>query len=445
MKTKTRSAYFFNKKNERGAAILIALFTVTFVIFLAGEISKQSFIEYFSSANAVKKVQAHHAAQACLRLSLLRIKGYQQASFALGSVIPDPGLLDKIWNFPLSWPPMIPKEASEFDNSTLTKTIGTSLFKHQFLSSISSEGGKIDINDLGSPSEGLRNKTKTQLLQRLQARVLNEEDLFARRYSDFSFEELVNNIADWIDSDQESLNGGGESAYYSDLGNLFIPPNRPFKTMEELHMVSDMTDDIYEILKKEITLYGIKGINLNQAGKDVLLSLFSEYDPQLASEIVKGIMDQRKNPSLGGPFKNEKEFMNFLSNYIDVGTFNNEEKKIPLFFGKETNFLISCTGISGKMTREIQAVVYDPNTITKRLQSILIEDWKTKSGDSKRCKDLKGQKLYECQCQNIANEKEKNQCITSKKNEAENKNKNKKQKKEPPLPGPPPIIFQEIK
>lgn len=423
---------------------MLALFTVTFVIFLAGEISKQSFIEYFSSTNAVKKVQAHHAAQACLRLSLLRIKGFQQASYALGSVIPDPSLLDKIWNFPLSWPPTIPKEASKFDSSTVDKSVGKSLFKYQFLSSISSEGGKIDINDLGSKSEGLRNKTKTQLLQQLQARVLNDEDVFARSYSNFNFEELVNNIADWVDSDQESLNGGGaENSYYTELQNPFIPPNRPFKTMEELHMVSGMTDDIYEILKKEITLYGIKAININQASQDVLRSLFSEYDPQLADEIVTGIMNQRTNPALGGPFKNEKDFMNFLSNYVDVGTFNSEEKRIPLFFGTETNFLISCTGISGKMIREIQAVVYDAETAAKRLQDTLIQDWKTKSQNNERCKDITGQELYECLCRDIINEEEKTQCINTKKKEAEGRNK--EDKKEPPLPGPPPVIFQEIK
>ena len=436
-------AYFFNKNKERGAAIMLALFTVSFVIFLANEISQQSLIEYFTSANAVKKVQAHHAAQACLRLSLLRIKGYQQATYALGSIIPDPSLLDKIWSFPLSWPPLIPKETSQFDSSTITKTIGKSFFKHQFLSSISSEGGKIDINDLGSPSEGLRDQTKTQLLQRLQARVLNEEneDSFSRRYSQFDFEKLVNNMVDWVDEDQESLNGGGESSYYSEFQNSFIPPNRPFKTLEELHMVDSMTDEIYEVLKKEITLYGVKGININQASHDVLLSLFSNYDPQLADEIVTDIISQRTDVSLGGPFKGEKEFLDFLDNYIDGQTFNKDGKKVPLFFGSETNFLISCTGISGKMTREIQAVVYDANSIQKRLQNILNKDLNTENQN--RCQGLTDQKLYECQCQGISDKKAKNQCISSKKRAAQKQDQS--TKKEPPIPGPPPIIFQEVK
>jgi hypothetical protein len=76
---------------------------------------------------------------------------------------------------------------------------------------------------LGSPSKSLRNKTKQQLLLRLQARVLNQQDTFAERYANFNFEELINNIADWIDDDQESLNGGGEQGYYTELDNQLYP------------------------------------------------------------------------------------------------------------------------------------------------------------------------------------------------------------------------------
>ena len=145
---------------------MLAIFTVTFVIFLTTQISEPTIMEYLTSSTEIKKVQAQHAAQACLRLNLLRIKGYQQATKALqGTKIPPQQLqmLDMIWKFPLSWPPMLPDEISNFDKSTIKKTVGGSLLKHQFLSSIAPEGGKIDINDLGSPAEGLRIKTKQQI------------------------------------------------------------------------------------------------------------------------------------------------------------------------------------------------------------------------------------------------------------------------------------------
>lgn len=421
---------------------MLAIFTVTFVIFLATEISQQTIMEYLTSATEIKKVQAQYAAQACLRLNLLRIKGYQQATKALGDAVPDMSMLDMIWQFPLSWPPTLPKEISNFDSSTINKTVGGSLLKHQFISAISAEGGKIDINDLGSPAESLRTKTKLQLLQRLQTRVLNGEDAFAERYANFNFEELINNISDWVDADQESLNGGAESSYYPDIRNEFIPPNRGFKTMQEMHMVAGMTDEIYDVLTPQITLYGVKGINVNQAERDVLLSLFSSYDPQVADEIVTEILKRRNNPELGGPFRDEKEFVGFLGGFIDTNNFNDEENKVPLFFGAELNFRISCIGVSGKMTREIEAVVYDATSVKARLKEALLKDIK-ENGANPECQNKTGDELFECLCADKP-DNERKTCINEKKKAAQKQDQSNKQS-EPLPPGPPRMIIQQIK
>ena len=421
---------------------MLALFTTTFVIFLTNEIASYTIMEYLTSAVEIKKVQAQYAAQACLRLNLLRIKGYQQATRALGDALPDMTMLDMIWQFPLAWPPQLPQEISNFDSSTIKKTVGGSLLKHQFVSSISPEGGKIDINDLGSLSVTLKQRTKLQLLQRLQARVLQNDDNFAERYANFNFEELINNIADWVDDDQESLNGGSEQGYYTDYRNEFIPPNRPFKTMQEMHMVAGMTDEIYEVLTPHITLYGVKGINVNQADRDVLLSLFTNYDKELSDEIVTEILKRRSNPDLGGPFKDEKEFIGFLGGYIDPDTFNDEENKVPLFFGAELNFKINCIGVSGNMTREIEAVVYDATSVKSRLQAALIKDQKTDQNPA--CKNLTGEALYECQCDEISDDTARKKCVEDKKKAA--KKPDQGNSKVPPLPpGPPRMIIQQVK
>lgn len=424
---------------------MLAMFTVTFVIFLATEISEQTIMEYFTSATEVKKVQAYYAAKACLNLSLLRIKGYQQATKSLGDAIPDLSMVDMIWSFPLSWPPALPSELSSFDSSTIKKTVAGSFLKHQFISSITAEGGKIDINDLGSPSEGLRNKTKRQILERLQARVLQNDDDFSDRYSTFNFQELINNIADWIDEDTESLNGGSEKALYTDLRNDFIPPNRPFKTMEELHLVAGMTDEIFAILAPEITLYGVKGVNINQAERDVLLSLFSGYDLKVANEIVTEILKRRNDPQLGGPFKDEKEFIDFLGGYIDPRGFNEDENKIPLFFGAELNFRISCTGVSGNMTSEIIAVVYDALAVKVRLTDALKSD---NPGDpaSQKCNGLQGEELYQCQCEDQPDATAVQKCVDNKRRAAQNPNPDQSKREDQQIqPGPPKVIFLQVK
>ena len=440
-----RQEHRFLKNNQQGSAIMLAIFTVTFVIFLTTEISKNTIMEYLTSSVEIKKVQAQYAADACLKLNLLRIKGYQQANNALGDQIPDLSMLDTIWQFPLNWPPTLPTNISQFDSSTIKKTVGGSLMKHQFVSSISSEGGKIDINDLGSPSEGLRNKTKLQILQRLQSRVLNGDDSFAERYANFNFEELVNNIADWVDQDQESQNGGGEQAYYTDYRNEFIPPNRPFKTMQEMHMVAGMTHEIFNILAPEITLFGVKGVNINQADQEVLMSLFSQYDPQTANELVTEILKRRNSPELGGPFKDEEEFVGFLGAFIDPQGFNDSEGKIPLFFGAELNFKISCIGVVGNMTREIEAVVYDATSVQGRLQTALLQDQDSQNG-ANNCRNLTGDQLYECLCDDKETAAERTKCIEDEKKKATGGQQDQGANQRPPLPpGPPKIIFQQVK
>lgn len=434
---------FLESSKEKGSAIMLAVFTISFVIFLATEISQQSIMEYLTSATEVKKVQAQYAAQACLRLNLLRIKGYQQAARTIGKSLPNTALLDKIWQFHISWPISLPSEISNFDKSTIQKTQGGSLLKHQFVSSITAEGGKIDINDLGSPAKGLREKTKQQILQRFQARVLNGDDKFAERYANFNFEELINNIADWIDDDRESLNGGSEGAYYTDFQNEFIPPNRPFKSLQEMHMVAGMTDEIFEILAPQITLYGVKGVNINQAERDVLLSLFNNVPKETADEIVSEIIKRRSNEELGGPFKDEKEFLGFIATWVDPEGFNEEQDKVPLFFGVELNFKISCTGVSGNMTRDIEAVVYDANSVMERLQSALIADQAEEEGKP-NCNNFTGDQLYECQCSTKETDEAKTKCIEDKKKAAKNQDQSNKQPKPLP-PGPPRMIIQQIK
>lgn len=431
-------------KNRRGSAMMLAIFTTTLVIFLTNEVAQETIMAYLTSATEVKKVKAKYAAESCVRLSLLRIKAFQQATRSLGQALPDTSMLDMIWNFPLSWPPNLPQEISGFDSSTINKTVAGSLLKEQFISSISPEGGKIDINDLASPSQVLQQRTRLQLLQRIQVRVLNGRDSFSERYANFNFEILLNNITDWIDADQVSLNGGAEQSYYSDFKNRFLPPNRPFKTLEELHMIDGMTDEIYEELAPQITLYGVKGINVNQADRDVLMSLFNSYPTNVAEQIITEIFKRRNDPMLGGPFRDNNDFMGFLGGFLDTQTFQQEENRVPLFFGPELNFRISCIGLSGKMNTEIEAVVYDAESVTQRLQNSLAAEQSSRTNPE--CANSRGEELYVCLCQNVKEEKARQSCIENKKRSMSGRGQGQGPAQPAPLPqGPPRIIFQSVR
>src|SRR5690606_13180808 len=115
-----------------------------------------------------------------------------------------------LWQFPFMWPPSLGNDLGRVTKEEIEGTVSESFMDAQYITQIESEGGKIDLNDLASPSEALRISTRKQLTQLLENR-LQGEDEWAKDNRQLNIEELINNIQDWIDEDDISLNGGGES------------------------------------------------------------------------------------------------------------------------------------------------------------------------------------------------------------------------------------------
>jgi len=359
-------------------ALLLALFAMTLLTFIALEVSYDTSVDYVVSTQQVNRVKAYYAAKAGLELSLLRVKLYKQAVSSLGDTLGgNTSMLDPIWSFPFMWPPtLMEAKLSEADKGFLKTAVAESLMQAQYTTSISPEGGQIDINDLGSPVKGLQKIMYAQILKIFQSEIERNED-FRKKYGGYKFEELINNIADYIDEDSESRNGGDESAPYADVARdtLKLPPNRSLRTLDELHQVSLMTDDFYAVLAPKLTIFGTKGININFASRDVLMAL----DPTMKEEAVDKVIARRGNPKLGGPFKSEDDFFGFISGY-GVNTRDMKEAKIPLRFDMELNFRIVSTGIASNVKREITAITYDVPNLASRLAEMLNKDQDQSTG-----------------------------------------------------------------
>ena len=148
-----------------------------------------------------------------MEISLLRVLIYKKALVSLENALGDKfkgneGLLDPIWNFPFAWPPsgFLPEGISQVDASIIQGLEKESLMKAQYVTSIEDEAGKIDINDLGSSSETIRNATKKQILKIFELELERNDD-FEENHGNTEFEKLVNNIQDWVDDDDSSENG----------------------------------------------------------------------------------------------------------------------------------------------------------------------------------------------------------------------------------------------
>lgn len=345
---------------------------MTLLTFIALEVGYDTQVDYIVARQQMARIQAYYAAKAGIEISLLRVMLYKQITQALGSnpAIPQQ-MLDPIWAFPFMWPPtLMGGKMTEVDKSLINDVVSESYMSAQYSTTITPEGGRMDINDLGSPSKALQKSMIGQLVKVFISEVEHNEE-FADKHRGVNFQEIVNNIADYIDEDKESLNGGDESDPYRDIREpgVEMPPNRSLRTLDELHQVALMTDEYYNLLAPRLTVYGAKGINVNYADKQTLLSL----DKTMTAEAVDKLIARRSNPKEGGPFKSEQDLFGFLTPF-SVDTKAIQESKIPLLFDKEYNFRVSATGVSGNVKRDITAITYDFPNLAARYADLIQKD-----------------------------------------------------------------------
>ena len=362
-------------KDESGAALMMAIFTVTMLLIIATEIMYETNVELAVSAQSMNQVKAHYAAKAGVEISLLRIHIFRTAAASLGDQLKNaPGgasMLDMIWNVPFMWPPIVPQEAGIADTESIKSAVKNSTMQGTYFATIESESSKIDLNDLALEKESkvLFKATHDQLKQIFLSKMESDEE-FARRYSGYDFNALINNIADWVDEDKAGRNGGDEASLYSDMGNTpgMYPPNQPFKTLEELHMVAEMNDEFYKLLAPRVTVYGAKSININYASKEVIKSLSKEITDEIADEVLK-----RRSDPQQGPFDSEKAFIEFLQSKGVREDFRDEQNKptVLLTTKPETNFRIKSTGRSGKVQRDITAIVFDVEAVIAAMRNAI--------------------------------------------------------------------------
>lgn len=367
-------------KNQKGMALIFVIFVLVLASYLVTEISYESNVEYIVNANAVHRVRAYYAAKSAVDISLLRIKLYSKIQKQFGSQIPPEQrqFLEYVWSFPLMWPPPLDPNAFAVERENLNDTLKESFMGASFQVTITDEGTKIDINDLNSPSKALRDSTRRLIEGLFRNKMENDED-FARRFRDFRFEDLVNHLQDWVDDDSTSLTGGDESQYYSEINDpeVKLPPNRAFRTVDEIRLVATMTDELFSMLKPIITVYGMKAINPNTASTDLLKAI----DRSMTDEITSAVKARINDPNQGGPFKNEQDFWGFLaSKGTNIST--EVQQATPLFFEKAVNFKIEALGTSANTTRGITAYVFDPETVSTVVAEKLIKDFDQNQGQT---------------------------------------------------------------
>lgn len=348
-----------NQNKKKGVALIMAMTSLMLMVYIASEVSRDSSVEFIVNSNELARLKAYYNARNGLQIALLRVKIFQQ----LGRLPIPPGYskyVDQIWQFPFAWPIPLSKDINSVDRDTIKQTTDESLMEGSYTHTILDEGSKIDINDLTSPSKNLQELTKKQLINIFENQLTKDDD-FRNRYQSTRFDELVNHIADWMSESNTSLGGGDKRGFFSSLGEGY-PPNRGFRTLEELRLVPGMNDELFNLLAPRITIYGMKAINPNTATKEVLRAL----DSGMTDEAVKEVMEKREDSKQGGGFKGQgtkclEDFKAFVDSH--GGRLTKEFDKTPMVCDKTFNFRIQSTGLYGAgrtaMMKNITVVVVD--------------------------------------------------------------------------------------
>lgn len=360
--SRTTKEFIAKSNNQKGIALITAITALSLMTYLAMEVTYDTQVEYLINAQQINRVKAYYATRSGIDLSLLRIKIFQTVQQKLGKSLPANGMIDQIWQFPLIWPLELPAELNAVDKDQIKDKTKESLLDAAFATRITDEGSKIDITNLSSPSETLREVTKKQLIALFENKVKNDEE-FSRKYNGYRFDILINNIADWMSSKNQSLNGGDKKTGYRDRGTDTFPPNRNFRTIQEIRLVTGMTDEFYQILEPQITIYGLKGINPNSATSEVLQSM----DPTITKDIAEEVIKRRQDPQLG-PFKDAAAFWEFLDQKGARVSINREE--FPINTDSYTSFHINSIGEYGGSKREIDIITLDINKVADNVNEV---------------------------------------------------------------------------
>lgn len=351
-------------KNSKGIALLQTLFLVMLIIFIVNQVNFETAVEYTVNAQALHRIKAYQAARSGIEISLLRIKIYNKVSEEIKKTMGDNAssitpMLNMIYTFPLVWPMIIPPEMNASEADSLKELTKKSLMDSTFATQIQSED-LLNINDLDSPLESQRERVKNALMELYKGKLETDRE-WVERNRDLPFEEVVKNLKDWIDPDTQSENGGDEARYYGklremDKSNLDpYPPNRHFRTIDEIRMVPGVTDEIFELIKPGFSVFGPMGINPNLADEGALKSLHRG----ITSEVAQKIINRRDSMNEGGPYKDAEDFFNYVNRFANIRISPEEQSRIPLRFENPCNFRIRSSGSSGKTAITITAIVYD--------------------------------------------------------------------------------------
>ena len=250
---------------RRGIAMIIVLMVVTVLTVLILDLHQSVRIHFYIATNLVDGIKA----------SYLVRSGVQVAAGALLNDIQD----NNVDHWHEDWYDFLGKLGMPGIPISNDETL---------LMQINDESGRFNLNNLIGRT-GAANTKNVEIL----ANLLQNEELDPQ---------IANAIADYIDADEETLDGNGmeNSVYgYDAMTDGPKSKNSRFDSIQEVRLVAGVTDDVWAKIEPLVTIYGDPKMNLNTVSVKVMKAVIKTVDPNADPAVADKIDQWRKTSAAG--------------------------------------------------------------------------------------------------------------------------------------------------
>jgi len=307
-----------NIRNNKGIALVITLLVLTLLIVVILEFSQGMRVEARAAANFRDDIKAYYLARSGVTFAIAMLEDDDKTDQNYDS-------LNELWAQKI---PPIP--------------LGDGFVSVE----ITDEDSRINVNKMSTGFGTVNGETMRLFMVRFLKQFELEED-------------IADSIADWTDTDDsERIPVGAESNYYQSLEDPYEAKNKPFDSIQELRLIKGLENETYNKLQKFLAVNSDGWINMNTAGKEVIMSLSENLSGEIADEIIAFRGEN--------PFPTKQDFKNNISMSEDV--YNEISKFVDV---KSNYFSIISRGEVNQSRKIIRAIVKRQNN-----KASIIEYWR---------------------------------------------------------------------
>lgn len=273
-------------RNDLGIAVVMVLICLAILLPFTATFNYNARVDYQSAINHADEIKARNVNRGAMQLSELLFM-LQRDVFNQKQFIEFVGRMDITQVAPYLMSIFGTSDGAEalgsfvgMDTSALSDLSlgeGAGSFEYR----LEAESGKININCLAmTEGEGNAPPPQSRVVQTFEAimqpsiydSIFEEEKLDGNRYTR---QEVLTAMVDYIDADIKRYDlarlksgGTGENYRYTELYDAYEPRNARLDSIEELHLVEGVDDDIMAAFSHFLTTYGDCKVNLNFASPE---------------------------------------------------------------------------------------------------------------------------------------------------------------------------------